>query len=147
MTEPSPHLERRRTGWLLLGLGLVAVAALTFTPIGWALNRLTVRIYVAITYGLGLRGVLPEQVGWTLNVLMFIPLGLALRLLLRPFPALLTCFGLSCLIELAQLAPAVGREASLGDVVANTAGGCIAVTLTSIWLAWTDRHRGPLTPR
>ena len=50
------------TLWLLLGAD------------AWALNRLTVRLYVALGHVVP-AGVLPEQYGVALNVLLFLPLG------------------------------------------------------------------------
>jgi len=61
-----------------------------------------------------------------LNVLLFIPLGASLALLAwRARHAILGIAALSAAIELIQLFVITGRDASLGDLLMNVAGGAI----------------------
>ena len=112
----------------------VTLAAVVFTPIAWRLNRLTVRLYVWWLYRLRLPGhPTPEDFGFALNVLLFVPLGLLLVLLLRrAWLALLVALAISCAIELVQLWPALHRQAEISDLVSNGVGallGCILAVL------------------
>lgn len=66
------------------------------------------------------------------NLLLLLPLGAALALAGWPFRrAALAVLLLPLLIEVAQATLTVGRDAALGDVVANAAGGCIGWWLGS----------------
>lgn len=74
---------------------------------------------------------LPEFVGYnavefTANVVMFVPLGLFAAVACGPgrwWIALIACPALSIIIESIQAAALPGRFATVGDVVANSAGG------------------------
>jgi len=71
-----------------------------------------------------------------LNILLFAPLGAALALHVRSIPrCLLVAALLSATIELAQLY-IPGRDSSLGDVLANTLGAALGVTLTRTTVSW-----------
>lgn len=64
------------------------------------------------------------------NVLLFIPLGLGLRLAgVRPWPAWFAAAGLSASIETAQYWVISGRDSALGDLLANSLGGAIGIAL------------------
>jgi len=78
-----------------------------------------------------------------LNLLLFAPLGMGLRALgARWWTAALLALGLTLAIEAAQATLLAGRDASLGDVVANTAGGLLG------WWLWGGRDRlRAATPR
>lgn len=117
----------------------VALLLLTLGPLGWWLNRLTVRIYVVVRYDLGLTWLPlePEHVGFVLNVLLFVPVGALLTLALRGRwrAAAGVAVALSAGIEVIQLLPALDRTAEWLDVVANGVGGLIG--------AWSlPRHHG-----
>lgn len=78
-----------------------------------------------------------DQVEFTANIVLFVPVGLLLALELRRRPwwaAALAGFGLSVLAELAQYLLRPDRFATALDVVANTTGAvvgaAIAVMLT-----------------
>ena len=61
-----------------------------------------------------------------LNLLLFLPLGLAARALNWPFRrTALSLLGLTMLIEVTQGTLLVGRDASLSDVLTNTIGGMV----------------------
>lgn len=69
-----------------------------------------------------------------LNLLLFVPLGVALTLIgIRPTMALVVGASVSALIELAQYAWVAGRFASVGDVVANVAGCALGALLVARW--------------
>lgn len=69
-----------------------------------------------------------------LNLLLFVPFGLGLSLAgfsQRRTTAL--AFILSLVVELLQMKVVAGRDASLGDLLMNTAGGGIGALIGSIW--------------
>src|SRR5262245_55845958 len=68
-----------------------------------------------------------------LNVLLFLPLGIGLRLVLRTRAAVAIGFVCSVAIELTQLYLIAGRDASLRDVITNTLGTGIGASLVTIW--------------
>jgi hypothetical protein len=71
-----------------------------------------------------------------LNLLLFAPFGMGLRTLgVRWWQAALAAGAVTLGIEGAQATLLAGRDASIGDVLANTTGGVLG------WLAWGARHR------
>lgn len=80
---------------------------------------------------------------FTLNVVLFVPLGLGVALWSAGRLPMLTAavmLGLLSLsIELLQATIIVGRHAALGDLIANTLGGVIGLSLPRSW-------RGALLP-
>jgi len=68
-----------------------------------------------------------------LNVVMFMPLGLALALWLSPLRAWLITVGATLFIEFAQHQWLVGRDASLRDILSNSLGGALGVALVLRW--------------
>jgi hypothetical protein len=69
-----------------------------------------------------------------LNVLLFIPLGLGLGIRkTRLTTALLLVVLTTAFVELLQLEVIVGRAATLGDLVMNTAGGLLGYTVGGRW--------------
>ena len=127
-------LERMRR-WIVGGLVaayLAALVGLTLTPIGWRLNRLTVRLYVFGLHDLGLSPrILPEHYGYLLNVGLFVPLGVLLVLVLRrSWPmAVLLATAVSATVELVQATPWLDRQVSFGDVVSNVLGAVLGAAL------------------
>jgi glycopeptide antibiotics resistance protein len=114
--------------------GAAAYLVLLLGPWGRALNRLTVRFYVFFRYHLPIAPdwALPEHYGWLLNVVLFVPVGVALCLLVRRpwWQTTLVATAASALVELAQ-ATLVERVGSVSDVVANGLGallGALAIT-------------------
>ncbi|MBP2648009.1 MAG: VanZ family protein [Gemmatimonadetes bacterium] len=64
------------------------------------------------------------------NIIMLLPLGLALGLAgVRPGWAALGAFGLAVLVESLQYTVVTGRDASLSDVITNTAGAALGAAL------------------
>jgi VanZ family protein len=69
-----------------------------------------------------------------LNILLFVPFGIGLRAMgLRSWPAALVALLVTLAVESTQAIGLAGRDASVGDVVANTAGGLLG------WLLWGAR--------
>ncbi len=65
-----------------------------------------------------------------LNLGLFLPLGLGLVLAGQPIGRVLAaCAGLSGLVELAQATVIAGRDATAGDLIANTAGAAAGAWL------------------
>ena len=68
------------------------------------------------------------------NIALFVPLGLLLALLFGPrrwWRAPVICFVATVVIEVGQGALLPQRVASIGDVIANTVGGCLG-TLAAV---------------
>jgi hypothetical protein len=68
-----------------------------------------------------------------LNVLLFVPLGLGLRLLRNTWVAIGIGLLISVAIEFTQLFLIVGRDPSLRDVVTNTVGCALGAALVQLW--------------
>jgi glycopeptide antibiotics resistance protein len=120
-------MARRRLRLIAVVTYVVVLLLLVMTPISWVLNRLTVRLYVVGAYDLHQRWLLPEDVGYLLNVLLFVPFG-ALVVLIARWPwweAALVATAASAAIEVVQYLPVLDREATLADVVCNGLGGLL----------------------
>ncbi len=116
-----------RARWLLTAYVLV-VGGLLAWPNGWVLNRLTVRLS---TLGLPHLGpqVLPEHYGVALNVLALMILVALLCAAWPRVPPLqwaLVATALSVTVEVAQGLLLPGREAGVGDVLANAGGAVLS---------------------
>lgn len=111
----------------LVGCAYVAaLAVVVLAPVGYAINRATVGIYVLWNYDLGLPGQpSPERFGDVLNVLLFIPLGALLSRRLRWHHAVAASAGVAGTIELVQALPFLERQTSFVDVACNALGGLI----------------------
>lgn len=121
--------------WLiaLALLVLLAVPAaggvLLLTSDGWAVNRANVAVWQATVVPLGLGGaVSPEDFAVLANVLLFVPVFAALAVLVPSWWWVLAAAAVSGAVELHQLSLGT-REASIGDVLANTAGAALGVLL------------------
>lgn len=126
---------RRGSLLALATVGYVLVlAALVFTPISWALNRFTVRLYVLFryTWPIAPDWALPEHYGLLLNVVLFVPLGyLMVRLTGRSgWWAIVAALAGSLGIEAVQLG--LDREPSWADVATNTLGGGLGAVLATL---------------
>ena len=67
------------------------------------------------------------------NLVLFMPLGFALRLAgVRGGRIILLCFCLTFAVESAQYWIVPGRDASLSDVLTNTTGGAVGVLLANL---------------
>jgi VanZ family protein len=120
-------MTRRRLRLVAGVTYVVVLLLLVMTPISWVLNRLTVRLYVVGAYDLHQRWLLPEDVGYLLNVLLFVPFG-ALIVLIARWPwweAALVATAASAAIEVVQYVPVLDREATIADVVCNGLGGLL----------------------
>ena len=130
----APQGSRSPAAYAVLLVGAAAFVVLLLGPWGWELNRLTVRLYVLLRNDLPIAPdwVRPEHYGWLLNVVLFVPVGVALGVLTRRswWEVAVIATGASALVELAQVT-FVDRQGSVADVVANGLGallGALAVT-------------------
>ncbi|HET7457255.1 MAG TPA: VanZ family protein [Gemmatimonadaceae bacterium] len=105
-------------------MGALVVAALTLTP---SLNEHMLRGFCLVCGELGGQDFLD-------NVLLFVPLALGLRLSgVRTWRAVAIAFAASGTIELLQRWVIPGRDASVGDLLANTLGGGVGALLGAWW--------------
>jgi VanZ like family len=121
----APRTERA-VGAVLLGAALLAIAAITLTPVAGDAR---------LPFWCWRCGARPG-VDLLLNVLLFVPLGIALGLRRLPgVRVLLACLALTSTIELLQLAVVPGRFGTARDIAANTAGGMLGWWLGFHWRA------------
>ena len=128
----APQGVRSRAAYAVLLLGAVALVVLLLGPWGTQLNRLTVRLYVFFRYDVAIAPdwALPEHYGALLNVVLFVPVGVALALLTgwSWWRVALAATAGSALVELAQ-ATFVDRVGSVSDVVANGLGALVGAAV------------------
>ena len=123
-------MSERRAGRAIAIAGVVFVAAATLVPIpgGWG-STPTLCIACGEFGGVDL----------LLNVALFVPFGVGLGVAGVRLPrALVASFLFTLAIELLQLRVVTGRDASVGDLLANFAGG---MTGTLIGLHWRSLVR------
>ena len=131
-------MSRQRRAALTVTAGaLVFIAAETLVPHpeNAALVART-PIWCVVCGELGLLDIL-------LNIILFVPLGVGLRLLGRSWrQALFLGAVLSLGIETAQYFAIPGRDAALGDVLTNSAGAALGALLAGSWRLWLLPTRG-----
>ena len=129
--RPKSALPRplRLLAALVLLLYPLAAGTLLLTSDGWAVNRLNVRIWYAVTGAVGLREqITPEMFAALANVALFVPFFAALAVLVPTWWWVAAGAGLSIAVELYQ--GEIGtREQDLVDILANTAGAALGVGL------------------
>ncbi|WP_242497433.1 VanZ family protein [Nocardioides oleivorans] len=128
-------MRDRRVLAVLAAAYVVALAVLVGGPWGWALNRLTVRLYVLFRYEVPIAPdwALPEHYGVLLNVVLFVPVGAALVLVIRRpwWWATAVAAVASGAIEAVQ-GLFLAREASWLDVAANTTGALVGAVVSAL---------------
>jgi len=145
-------------GWLrdrrvlagLVGLYVVGLAVIVTAPFGWALNRLTVALYVQFRYDWPIAPdwAGPDDYGFLLNILLFVPWG-ALAVLTTRQPwwlATLAAALASTVIEVSQWL-FLARSGDAYDVVANTIGALIGVGVSLLARPGWRRAGRPGSPR
>lgn len=106
---------------------MLAVLALTLTPVDDTIAGRVVKGWCLICGEVG-------GADFILNSVLFLPFGLGLRLAGVPWRwTIVACAALTLSIELAQMSVITGRDASAGDLVANTAGGIAGALLGTHW--------------
>lgn len=125
----GPPRILRALAALTLLLYPLAAGTLLLTSDGWAVNRLNVRIWYALTGAVGLREqITPEAFAVGANVVLFVPFFAALAVLVPTWWWVLAGAALSTAVEIYQ--GEIGtREQDLTDVIANTSGAAIGVGL------------------
>lgn len=136
--EPRPLSPRGAAIWLNnvaqvqqkpLGLAtalitLIIIAALTLTPQGSILPDHFDTCIFCGRYG---------TADFVLNVMLFMPLGFGLRLAgVRRRWAVLIPLALSATIETLQYFVVPGRDSDLGDIVANTLGAALGISIANV---------------
>lgn len=109
-----------------VGAAVVSVLLLTFTQAGDERRTLVLVPFAELHASVGLHNAISQHVG---NVLMFMPLGFLGPLRWRSFNSvgrvILAAAVFSVGIELLQWVVPTGRQASITDVITNTAGGVL----------------------
>ena len=121
-------------GFLVL-LGLVLAITLSPTPVdhgrgAWVAAVLSVLHRIGVSESFGY-----SELETVSNIVMFIPLGVVLALALPParrWIGFVVLPLLSAVIECAQFVVLPRRYSSFGDVVANSIGGWIGVSLVIV---------------
>ena len=139
-TGPALPRPLRLLAALVLLLYPLGAGALLLTSDGWAVNRLNVRIWSAVTGAVGLREqVTPEMFAALANVALFVPFFAALAVLVPTWWWVAAGAGLSIAVELYQ--GEIGtREQDLVDILANTAGAALGVGLGLLVRRLAGRH-------
>ncbi len=116
--------QRQKLGLTVTLLALAAIAAVTLVPTPEQAEQASdTSLWCLVCGQLGVVDVL-------LNVLLFLPLGVGLRLLGFPvFRALLIIGFTTLTVEVLQMAVVTGRDASLSDLITNTIGGSLGYAL------------------
>ncbi len=129
--------RQRRFGLRLAAVGLLAICLATLWPAPEEVlraGRTPVHCIVCGDTG---------GVDFTLNILLFIPFGIGLAIAgFSVRRSLALSLLLSFSVELLQMKGIPGRDASLGDLLANTAGGGLGAALGAVWplLVWPDQR-------
>lgn len=130
----APLRHTRRSGFALVVLSLAAIAWLTLRPAHASSSPIESHLCLVC----GTQG----GVDILLNTLLFVPLGVGLYLSgLSLRNAILVCFALSLSIETAQAFIVPGRDATLSDILTNTAGGGIGFWSAHSAPAWLAPSR------
>ncbi len=129
-TRDVAQLPQKATGIATTVLALALIARLTLKPMG---STFPTHFDVCLLCG---------EVGtanFVLNVLLFVPLGLGLRLIGVPRWAICVVgLALTVSIETLQFYVVPGRDSDLGDIIANTTGAVVGIAVVDfhrIWLA------------
>ena len=126
------HSSRiRRVGWALTIAASLAIAYGTLSPRHGMSGREGYAAVCRICDG-------TPGVDVIANVVLFIPLGIALILAgMRPVRALLVMAGMTTAIELTQLRMVAGRDASVVDIATNLTGALVGVIIGRQWRTLT----------
>jgi hypothetical protein len=113
---------------LLAAASLLVIGALTLLPTPEEVERAaSTPVYCVLCGDLG-------SVDFFLNILLFVPLGIGLTVAGFSWRRAVVLAGLtSFTIELLQMKVIVGRDASLGDLLANTLGSGLGALLAARW--------------
>jgi len=120
-------MMRLRAGPTLTLAGLAAIALATLGPMPPSAR-------VAQLPFLCLRCGEYGSVDFLLNIALFVPLGIGLRLSGRSFrTGTLIALALTIAIESLQATVIPGRDAAIGDIIANTLGGILGLMVSTWW--------------
>lgn len=134
MTRRSSSGARRAIAYAAVAAALLVIGVATLWPTQE--SEFALEHFCLLCGTLGLQDFLD-------NVLLFLPLGVALRLVgLGRSRAVVVTAIVTATVEFLQYKVVAGRDASIGDLVSNTLGGALGVALADGW-----RHLLLPTPR
>lgn len=120
--------RQRQFGFFVAAIGLALIARLTLVPHPEAVARAAATPLACIFCGNA------GGVDFFLNLLLFVPLGVGLVLAGFSWRRAVVLAGLTTFgVELLQMKIVAGRDASLGDIVANTFGCGLGAIVTVKW--------------
>lgn len=120
--------RQRQLGFFVATIGLAFIARLTLVPHPGAVARAAATPLACIFCGDA------GGVDFFLNLLLFLPLGVGLTLAGFSWRRAVVLAGLTTFgVELLQMKVVTGRDASLGDIVANTLGSGLGAIVTAKW--------------
>jgi VanZ family protein len=130
----TPDAGRSHLAWAGVGLALAGIAALTLVPAPALLERVErTPLWCVLCGDL-------YAIDFLLNIALFVPLGVALRLAGCPrVRAQALACATTLAVESLQIAVLPGRDASLGDLLTNSAGAALGIALA-------ERGRALLLP-
>lgn len=120
--------RQRRLGYAIAAAAFLVIGVLTLLPASGEVARAArTPVWCILCGDLG-------TVDFLLNILLFVPLGIGLRLAGFSWRrAIVLAALLSCGVELLQMKVITGRDASLGDLIANTLGGALGAVAGTHW--------------
>lgn len=120
---------------LLITLNVIGICFVTLYPIGMKENHIMdVRLSMNSMFSQGIESII--------NLLLFVPLAYFFTLRMRYWANyyLVLCFVIfSLLIELFQYMLPLGRTATLNDLILNSVGAIIGVSLSKLYMKVTDK--------
>lgn len=120
--------SRRTVGWLVALSGFAFIAAMTLTP---QPGPPSYSPSLCLLCG---DAAVQDTI---LNVVLFVPFGLGMRLAgLGHGRTMIIVVCTTITVELLQMHIIAGRDSSLGDVITNTLGGAVGVYFANAWPRW-----------
>ena len=127
-TRDVAQLPQKATGIATTVLALALIARLTLKPLGT-----TFPTHFDVCLLCGETG----TANFVLNVILFVPLGLGLRLMgVRRWVICVVGLAMTVSIETLQFYVVPGRDSDLGDIVANTSGAVVGIAVIDFHRMW-----------
>lgn len=124
------RLGRPAVGWVLFGLAIIGIGMATLTPLPSQAQQSAATPLWCLACGEA------GTADFSLNILLFLPLGAAVSVLRRtPVQAVAVAAVASFAVEAVQFLVVTGRDATAGDLLANAIGGWLGHQVVARWAA------------